>query len=105
MRTPLYYGELCAMISHQVTQISNDPWEVHKVFQENGEDNGCFYSLCADAAKIFDEIENTCDEHFLDILKAVEFYALALRKHLLKGKIPWPLELYKMAISSIEKTL
>lgn len=93
------------MIAGHIHSDPEDTKHFNSLVLKKGDYNECVYTLIAEAARIIDEIETGCDDHFMDVQKAIEHYADELKKYLMRGEYPWPLMLYKLAVSSIQKTL
>ena len=106
MNNTLYYGEIVAKIS---AHLFNHPEQIARfdliVNAEYDDGATTIYTLCADAARVFDTIENLSEEQFIDWHKALDFYADELLDRLLIGRKPYMIDMISMAARSIENTL
>ncbi|MDN5215564.1 hypothetical protein QQ020_26035 [Fulvivirgaceae bacterium BMA12] len=105
MHNCFYYGyEIAAKISARLSKISEQiTWLDHAAKDENGDD--IIYTICAEATKVFDTIEDLSGEIFVDWHKALDLYADKILDHLLKGRKPTIVQLISMAAHSIENTI
>ncbi len=105
MSNSLYYGELSAKIALGLGQSPDQIAQINNAI--NNEENirgTAIYRICADAARVFDAIEDLSGELFVDWHKAVDLYADELLDHLTKGEIPHIIDLVSMASASIQGT-
>ena len=99
----MYYGEMVARISaylHNRPEHRQPPEETIEIGHRPPRN---FWALCADAAKIFKQVEDLCDDIQIDWHLAVEGYARELDSFLQNGQEPNVLELYQMTARSIAK--
>ena len=105
MNNTLYYGEMVARISGF---IHHDPITLSRLenkLRMSGEmpDKNTLWTICADAAQVFDKIEDLSGEHYIDWHKALDIYSDKLRDILLNGTAPSMADLIALASSSIQE--
>lgn len=104
MSKHLYYGETVALISKVMHE---DPTKCLKIAQTINDKMQSFENtstLCAQAGRVFHQIEDVCEDHFLDWDAIINRYALKIRNALMGGKVPNAIEFSAMAIQSIQKS-
>jgi len=106
MNSTLYYGEMVARISGF---IHHDPITLSRLenkLRMSGEmpDKNNLWTICADAAQVFDKIEDLSGEHYIDWHKALDIYSDKLRDVLLNGTAPSMADLIVLASSSIQES-
>lgn len=97
MRNFMYYGEMVAKIS---ASLHDQMSVVNKL--EGANQGYRFWTLCADAAKVFKQVEDLCDELEVNWPKAVEDYANKLSAELHAGRNLSIIDLYYLCARSIE---
>ena len=106
MSNSLYYGEIAAKISAHLYQNPDQIMEIDLILsQEDDKNDQTLWTICADAARVFDTIENLSEEHFIDWHEALDNYADGLLDHLLQGETPNIIDMVSMASESIQNTL
>ncbi|WP_422355323.1 hypothetical protein [Roseivirga pacifica] len=106
MNNTLYYGEMVARISGF---IHHDPVTLSRLenkLRMSGEmpDKNNVWTICANAAQVFDKIEDLSGEHYIDWHKALDIYSDKLRDVLLNGTAPSLADLIALASSSIQES-
>jgi hypothetical protein len=106
MNSTLYYGEMVARISGF---LHHDPITLSRLenkLRMSGEmpDKNNLWTICADAAQVFDKIEDLSGEHYIDWHKALDIYSDKLRDVLLNGTAPSMADLIALASSSIQES-
>jgi hypothetical protein len=86
MSNSLYYGEIVAKISGVLHQNPDHIMRINKFMSNDNYNGATLLTLCADAAKVFDKIEDLSQEHFIDWHNAVENYSLEILDYLLSGQ-------------------
>lgn len=90
MNNTLYYGEMVARISgflhHDPITLSRLENKLRMTGALPNENN--LWTICADAAQVFDKIEDLSSEHYIDWHKALDIYSDKLRDVLLTGTVP-----------------
>lgn len=103
MSKSLYYGEIVAKISYHLYQ---NPEHKDQIIQTMGRDNESedeVHTLCADAAKVFDTLEDLAGEHFIDWNEALDCFADKILECLLDGKVPQIMDLIFIASGCIHE--
>ena len=95
----LYYGEIAARISCQLVSICSTNLRLQNDAEESIEDTIC--SISANAARVFDSLEDLSGEHYIDWNKALDSFALTIREHLLQGEVPTMADMILMAAKSL----
>ena len=67
--TTLYYGEIVAKISGYLHQNPDNIKRIDLAMRDNTQQE-TIHTLCADAGKVFDQMEELCSDHFIDWHKA-----------------------------------
>ena len=102
MSNTLYYGEIVAKISGVLHQNPDHILRINKFMSNENYNGATLHTLCADAAKVFDKIEDLSGEHFIDWHSASDHYASEILDHLLTGKILNTVDMISMTTNSIE---
>ncbi|MEO9804787.1 MAG: hypothetical protein ABJF04_16140 [Reichenbachiella sp.] len=103
MSKSLYYGEIVAKISYHLYQNPEHKTQISQVMGRESEDEDKVHTLCADAARVFDTLEDLAGEHFIDWSKALDCFADEILDHLLNGKIPQIMDLIFIASGCIHE--
>ena len=104
MNNTLYYGEIVAKISSKLHQNPAHVKRIENVMSNQQEHQDTIYTLCADAARVFDKIENLSSDHYIDWHKASDIYAQNMLNYLLSGKKPNVIDMVSMTTRSIENS-
>ncbi|WP_421896359.1 hypothetical protein [Marinoscillum sp.] len=104
MNDTLYYGEMVAKISARLHQNPDHAIRIARTLNATNDPENSVWTLCADAARVFDKIEDLGCEYFIDWLKAIDHYASKILDLLLSGYKPNTLDMVSMAAQSIEKS-
>lgn len=99
----LYYGEIVAQISGHLFSNPQSIEVLEKLIEEDKSHDHSIWTICADAARVFDTLEDLVDEHFLNWPAAVTHYADAILNLLLVGEKPSILDMMYLANRSIYK--
>jgi len=105
MSNSLYYGEIVAKISYHLYQNPDHKANISHLMSKESDTEDSIWTLCADAARVFDAIEDLSDEHFIDWHAALDHFADEILNHLLLEKVPHIIDLVSMACRSIENTM
>ena len=99
-----YYGEIVARIARGLYSIDEYLIEKNlaKSDDKNGEDLIC--EISADAARVFDHLEDLSGEHVINWRQALDYYIIALREFISSGQIPVIVDLILIASNSIGKS-
>lgn len=97
----LYYGEIAARISCQLYGLCSTNLKLQCGPDETMEDTIC--SISADAARVFDSLEDLSGEHYIDWNKALNQYSKSIREYLLMGNVPTMADLILMAANSLNQ--
>lgn len=102
MNKTMYYGEMCAKISGE---LLSDPLysESIEAFMDRVEaqHGDTLWSLCANAASVFELIEEKCDIYFVDWQAVINQYCQYIKDQLLSQKMPETSELFLLTVKSI----
>ncbi|MAE86202.1 MAG: hypothetical protein CMB80_25940 [Flammeovirgaceae bacterium] len=101
MSNSLYYGEIAAKLSAHLFQNPDQVVQLDLIMNEE-EKGDTVWSICADAARVFDSLEDLSGEHFIDWHKALELYADEMLDFIMQGNIPNILDLMTMAVRCIQ---
>lgn len=101
-KRPLYYGEIVARISGQLFNITD--LQVPQISLRDTTMEEMICSVSADAARVFDTFEDLSGEHYIDWHKALENYAISLRKFIYTGSVPTMGDLITIAAASLDTT-
>ena len=104
MNNTLYYGEIAALIAGKFHQ---NPDHLIRIINTIGRTNKSesIWALCADAANVFDKIEDLSDDYFINSHRAVEIYSQEIIDFLLSGKKPNIIDMVSIAAHSIKNTV
>lgn len=106
MSNSLYYGEIAAKISAHLYQNPEQIMQLDLLMNSEAENDGdSIWTVCADAARVFDTLEDLSGEHYVDWHKALNSYADELLEHLLSGDLPTIIDMISMASLSILGTV
>ncbi|WP_421754187.1 hypothetical protein [Croceimicrobium sp.] len=102
MNNTLYYGEIVAKISGH---LASDPFNAERIeaFMDRveAERGETIWGLCAEAARIFEIVEDQCDTYFIDWMNAIDHYSQSIKDQLLDKKKPEAIDLFNMSVKSI----
>lgn len=101
MSNYLYYGEIAARISAKLYVNFDEVTTLHDVVSDPDNPDGNLCILCADAARVFSQIEDLCSDHFIDWPAALDEFTELLRDHLLSGVKPTIPDMVTIAAQSI----
>lgn len=102
MRNSLYYGEIAARISAYLYKNPDHILQIDRSMSQHKESDDTIWTICADAARVFDTIEDLSDGHFIDWHKALDQYAEEVLDSLLIGQKPHIIDMVTMASRSIQ---
>lgn len=102
MQNTLYYGEMVAKISARLHQNPDHIARINRMINKEKNINDSIWTVCADAAKVFDSIEDLSGEHFIDWHKAIDRYAQEVLDFLLIGRKLHVVDMVSMVARSIE---
>ena len=101
MRNTLYYGEIAAKISAHLYQNPDHIIRIDESMKRE-QHSDTIWTICADAARVFDTIEDLSGEHFVDWHRALDYYAKEVMEALLRGHKPYIVDMVSMASHSIQ---
>lgn len=104
MKNTLYYGEICAKVSAQLHQNPDHYIRIANVIDAQNARGENVWSLCAEAARVFDKIEDLSSDYFIDWHRASDQYAQQILDFLLSGRKPTTIDLVSMVSNSIENS-
>ena len=99
MNRSLYYGEIAASISANLCVYNIELSSISAVHPDEG-----FCTIVADAARIFDQIEEMSESQSVDWPKALNHYSIEIGKSLTEGEVPQLVDMIQMVSRSIEQT-
>lgn len=102
MNNSLYYGEIAAMISGKLHQNPDHLTRISNTINHSENSTDSIWTICADAAKVFDKIEDLSGEHYIDWHNALENYSCYMLDFLLSGRKPNVVDMISMTTLSIE---
>ena len=103
MSTTAYYGEIVAKISARLNQNPDHVSRISQVMANYQNDTGeTIWTICAEAGRVFDQIEDLSSEHIVDWHQASDHYAGQVLDHLLSGNKPHIIDMVSMVARSIE---
>ncbi len=102
MNNTLYYGEIAAKISGKLHQNPDHLPRITYTINQVENNTDSIWTLCADAAKVFDKIEDLSGEHYIDWHNALENYSVFMLDYLLSGRKPNVVDMISMTTLSIE---
>ncbi|OEK01161.1 hypothetical protein BFP97_06395 [Roseivirga sp. 4D4] len=104
MTNTAYYGEIAAKLSAHLHKNPDHVTRISQIMdkQKYGSDD-TILTVCAEAARVFDQIEDLSSEHLIDWHLASDNYANQLLDHLLAGSKPHIVDMISMVARSIEQ--
>lgn len=102
MSKTLYYGEIVSIVSANLHKSPDHLKRISKVINSDPDYDDTIHTLSADAARIFDGIEDLSSNHYLDFIKASNIYSYEVRDYLLLGKVPDAIDMISMASNSLQ---
>lgn len=97
-----YYGEIVAKISGVLHQNPDHIERINQFMNKTNYNGDTLLTLCAEAARVFDKIEDLSGEHFIDWHRATDNYAFKILDHLLMGKTLNTVDMISLSTRSIE---
>lgn len=85
MTTNMYYGEIVAKITSHLFKSPAHIETLERTISTREDDGETIFTICADAARVFDTLENLSGEHFIDWNCALDYYATQILGHMLEG--------------------
>lgn len=104
MNNTLYYGEIAALIAGKFHQNPDHLIRISNIIGQTNKIDS-IWTLCADAASVFDKIEDLSDDYFINSHRAVEAYSQEIIDFLLLGKKPNVIDMVSIAARSIKNTI
>jgi len=101
MSNNLYYGEIAAKISAHLYQNPQHISQINDCIESFSESD-TIWTLCADAARVFDTIEELSEERFVDWHEALEDYSAEILDFILDGQKPNLIDMVSLASQSIQ---
>ena len=101
LRNKHYYGEIAAKISAHLYKNPDYIIQLDDLINTI-EGEASIFCICADAARVFDTIEDLSDELSINWCKALDFYADEILDTILQGNNPQISDMISMASKSIE---
>lgn len=98
-----YYGEIVAEIAINLSPIINCAND-NKLPKTDLSAKEMIRDICADAARIFYNLEDLSGEHFIDWTKALCHYCKALHSFILDGRMPAMADMISMVANSMDAT-
>lgn len=103
MSNGLYYGEIVAKISYHLYQNPEHKAQITEVMGRDNENEDKVHTLCADAARVFDALEDLAADHFIDWNETLDVFADKVLDYLLAGKVPQIIDLIYIASNCIHE--
>lgn len=101
----LYYGEIVAKITAHLYQNPDHRKRIIQVMKEGAHGDDSLWTICADAARVFDKTEDLASDFFIDWHLALEKYSAEILDHFLIGQKPTIPNMLLMASRSLESTI
>jgi hypothetical protein len=102
MKDHVFYGEIVTKI---ISDLFESPDKISEINQnivfDNDNDN--IYTVCSEAARIFDVIVNLSQPCSINIYKAIDNYTSKLLQQLCHDKKPMVIDLIVMAAETIQR--
>jgi hypothetical protein len=98
----MFYGEIAAKISAIIHANPDHVERISRLIGDTHNSDESICSICAEAARVFDQIEDLSGEHFIDWHIATDKYAQEVLDSLLMGRKPFIVDMVSMAARSIE---
>lgn len=102
MHNTFYYGEKVAKITAQLTQNTAHRSRIEHVLKHDRMNPDPFCTLCAEAARVLDAIEDLLSDIPINWAKVLNKYSALILNHLLAGEQPDFLDLFVLAQRSVE---
>lgn len=103
MHNSMYYGEIVARISGHLTQKPEYILRINQTLNTSNErETESIWTICVDAGRVFDRLEDLSGEHFINWMDAVDHYSDEVLNYLLSGRKPFIVDMISMAARSIE---
>ena len=102
MSNTLYCSEISAQISAYLHKNPDHVERIAHVMQRSHDPHENVITLCAEAARVLDTIEDLSGEHFIDWHEVYDHYANAVLDHLLMVRVPTIADLILMAAQSLQ---
>ena len=103
MTGTLYYGEIVACIAGQLHQNPEHMLRINYTLSQDNEPGDTIWTLCADAGRVFDRIEDLSGEMYINWHEALDIYAGELLDCLLGGRRPHIIDMVTLTARSIEQ--
>ncbi|MDO5970317.1 hypothetical protein Q4Q35_10920 [Flavivirga aquimarina] len=103
MPNNLYYGEIAAYISGKLVENPDHKTRINHVIAMQPEKE-TIPIISAEAARVFDRLEDLSSDYFIDWHKAVSVYSEQILDCLLSGKMPTLIDMVSMTASSIQNS-
>lgn len=104
MNNTLYYGEIAALISAKIHQNPNHILRVKHTLS-TAKKSDTLWAFCADAANVFDKIDDLSGDCFINSHHALDHYPHQILDVLLSGTIPSVVDMVSISANSIKNTL
>lgn len=102
MRNSLYYGEIAARISAYLYQNPQQLLHIDRLIGQQEDTQETLWTISANAAHVFDVMEDMASDHCIDWMKALDLYSEEVLEFLLLDSKPSTIDLFSMAVRSIE---
>ena len=103
MSNGLYYGEIVSKISYHLYQNPEYKAQITEVMGRDNENEDKVHTLCADAARVFDALEDLAGDQFIDWSETLDVFADKILEYLLGGRIPQIIDLIFIASGCIHE--
>ena len=104
MPNDLYFGEIAALISGKIHTNPDHILRINRTINQNHKGNSV-YMVCAEAAKIFDDVEILSKDQYTNTAIASEHYADEILDFLLSGRIPNHIDMIILSARSLQNAL
>jgi hypothetical protein len=101
MSESLYFGEIAALISGKIYSNPDHLLRINWTVNQDHKSRNV-HTICAEAAKIFDEIELLAKDKYTNTIMASEIYADELLDFLLSGRVPTHLDMISLTAQSLK---
>ena len=102
MQNTAYYGEIVAKISAHLHQSTDHITRITRVIDSHPDTGDTIWTVCAEAGRVLDQIEDLSGEHLIDWHQVSDSYAGQVLDHLLSGNKPYMVDFVSMVARSIE---
>lgn len=104
MPNDLYFGEIAALISGKIHTNPDHILRINYTLNQTYKSSS-IYMVCAEAAKIFDDVEMLTKDQYTNTTIASEYYADEILDFLLSGRIPNHIDMITLSARSLQNAI